>query len=63
MMKIDCTKFFFILCLCMLLPEQTKTLWMVHQYSSHTTVAVHPGVKKDKKGISAVIVAHHECTN
>lgn len=49
MMKIDCTKlFFFILCLCMS-PEQMKTLWMVHQHSrSHTTVAVHPGVKKKR---------------
>lgn len=41
MMKIDCTKlvvfffFFIILCLCMLSPEQMKTLWMVHQYESH----------------------------
>lgn len=58
MMKIDCTEFvfFFILCLCML-PGQAKTLWMVHQYLCHTTVAVQPGVKKKKKrkSISAAV--------
>lgn len=47
LMKIDCTKCFFILCLCMLLPEQMNFM----DGTPVTAVALHPPVFKRKRNL------------
>lgn len=66
MMKIDCTEFFFLFfaCACCCQDRQKLSGWYTNTHSCHTTVAVHPGVKRKKKAfLQSLFDAHHECTN